>query len=162
MLPSIFAGLILIPSWAYSAHFILTFSWDFNKSFGLPRPNYHIFYFRGLLAFAPTPFINSFLWTPPTHFCLLSISYSSHRLTTFFFGLPWAHLFSLGPFLLFYRPVDYYSCYLGLMVFSCFASSSFFIPCYIVRFFLAIGPFLFCRNGPQQDQDIVKLFIYLL
>ena len=85
--------------------------------FGLPWPNYHIFYFRSLLAFAPTPFTNSFLWASPTHFYLLSISYNSHGLITFFFGLPCARLLSLGPFLLFHRPVDHYSYNSGLMVF---------------------------------------------
>ena len=102
--------------WASLAYFILTFSWAFATSFGLPRPNYNIFYFWGLLTFAPTPFTNSFLWAP-THFYLLSITYNSHGLTTFFSGLPCAHLFSLEPFLLFHRPVDHYSCHSGLMVF---------------------------------------------
>ena len=86
-LPSISAGLILIPFWASSAlfiffghprpalflwaslaHSILTFSWAFITSCGLPWPNYHIIYFRDLLAFVPIPFTNSFLWAPSTHF----------------------------------------------------------------------------------------------
>ena len=84
--------------WASLVHSILKFPWAFTKIFGLPRPNYHILYFWGLLAFAPTPFTNSFLWAPPTYFCLLSISYNSHGLTTSFSRLPWACLFSLGTF----------------------------------------------------------------
>ena len=88
--------------WASLAHSIPTFSWDFAKSLGLPRPNYHILYFRGLLAFTPTPFTNSFLWSPLAHFCLHFISYNSHGLITSFFGLLWARLLSLGHFLLFF------------------------------------------------------------
>ena len=38
-----------------------------------------------------------FFWAPLTNFCLHSISYNSHELTTSFFGLPWA-CFSLGNF----------------------------------------------------------------
>ena len=47
--------------WASLAHSILTFPWAFVTFFGLPWPNYHILYFRGLLAFVPTPFANSYL-----------------------------------------------------------------------------------------------------
>jgi len=74
--------------WASLAHSFLTFLVVFAKSFELPRLNYHILYFRDLLAFAPTPFTNSFLWVPLAHFCLLSISYDSHELTTSFSRLP--------------------------------------------------------------------------
>ena len=84
--------------WASLAHSTLTFPWAFAISFGFPRHNCHIFYFRGLLDIVPTPFTNSFLWAPPTHFCLLPIFYNSHVLTTSFFGLPWARLLSLEPF----------------------------------------------------------------
>ena len=84
--------------WASLAHSILTFPWAFATSFGISWPNCHILYFWGLLDFVPTPFTNSFLWAPPTHFCLLPLSYNSHELTTSFFGLPWAHLLSLEPF----------------------------------------------------------------
>ena len=84
--------------WASLAHSILTFPWVFATSFGLLWPNCRILYFRGFLAFAPISLTNSFLWAPPTHFYLLSISYNSHGLTTSFFGLPWARLLSLGPF----------------------------------------------------------------
>ena len=134
---SIFSvGLILILSWASLAHFIplgildplhsfwnpwpipfFTFSWAFAKSFGFLWPNYHIPYFWGLLAFAPTPFTNSFLWAPPAYLYLLSTSYDFYGLTTSFSELLWAHLLFLGSFLLFYRPADYYSYHSGLIVF---------------------------------------------
>ena len=65
---------------------------------GFPNPNYHILFFWDLLAFPPTPFTSSFLWAPSAHFCLLSIPHNAHGFTTFFFGLPWAHLLPLGPF----------------------------------------------------------------
>ena len=73
--------------WASSAHSNPSFSWDFVKSFELPWPNYHIFYFQSLLALLPTSFTNSFLWAPLAHFCLLSISHNSHGFTISFFGL---------------------------------------------------------------------------
>ena len=104
-------------SWASLAHYIFTFPWAFAKSFGLPWPNYHILYFWGLLAFAPTRFTNSFFWAPLAHLCLLSTSYDSHELTTSFFGLPCARLLSLGHFLLLFRLVNHYFCHFVLMVF---------------------------------------------
>ena len=84
--------------WASSAYSNPSFPWVLAKSFKLSRPNYHILYFRGLLAFSPTPFTNSFLWAPLAYFCLIFIFHNSHGFTTSFFGLPWARLFSLGPF----------------------------------------------------------------
>ena len=90
--------------WTSLAHSILTFSWAFAMSFGLPWPNYHILYFRVLLTFVSTPFTNSFLWAPLTHFCLLFISYNSHRLIISFFRLHWARLLPLGPFYYFTGP----------------------------------------------------------
>ena len=84
--------------WASSAYSNPSFPWVFAKSFKLSRPNYHILYFRGLLAFLPTPFTNSFIWAPLAYFCLIFIFHNSHGFTTSFFGLPWARLFSLGPF----------------------------------------------------------------
>ena len=159
-LPSISAGLNLILFWTSSAHFIPLGVLGLLQSFRHPWP-IPFLYSHGLLLNLlgfPGPitisftfsFTNSFLWTPPTHFCLLSISYNSHGLTTFFSGLPWACLFSLGHFLLFYRHVDHYSYHSSLIFFSYFANSSFFTLCYIIGIFLAIGPFLFCQNGPQQ------------
>ena len=88
-----------------------------SKSFGLPWPNYHILYFKGLLSFASTPFTNSFLWAPSAHLCLLSTSYDSYGLTTSFFGASLGHFAFFGAFLLFYRLVDHYSRHSGLMVF---------------------------------------------
>ena len=153
-LPGISIGLILIPFWAFSAHFILIFPWAFAKYFRLSQPNYHILYFRGLLAYTPTPYTNSFLWAPLTHFFLLSISYNFHGLTTSFFGLSWARLFFV--FLGYFFTI-LYACgplflpfELNGFFFSYFANSSFFTLCYIFEFFLAIDPFLFCQNGPQQ------------
>ena len=137
MLPSISTRLVLISSWASLAHFIslgilgplhsfgrpwfipFLHSYGlFAKSFELPQPNYHIIYFKGLLAFALTPFTNSFLWALPAHLCLLSTFYDSHGLTTSFSGFPWAYLLSFGTFfLLLYKFVDYYFCHLGFMIF---------------------------------------------
>ena len=45
--------------WVSLADSILTVPWAFATSFGLPQPNYRILFFRGLLAFVPTPFTNS-------------------------------------------------------------------------------------------------------
>ena len=125
--------------WASLAHLILTFPWAFAKSFGLPRPNYHILYFWGLLAFAPIPFTNFSLWAPLTHLCLLSTSYDFHGLATSFSGLPWAHLLSLEPFFLFHRFVDHYSYHSGLMVLSYFTNSSSFTSFILLGFFLLLG-----------------------
>ena len=61
------------------------------------------------------PFTNSLPWAPSTHFCLLSISYDTH-------GLPLGLFALFVAFLPFYRPVNHYSCYSGLMVFL-------FFPC---------------------------------
>ena len=98
--------------WASLAHSNPSFPWTFAKSFGLPRPNYYILYFRGLLAFLPTPFTNSFLW--PIFACipffiilmgLLLLSLGSLRLTCFLWGL------------LTILPMNHYSCHSGLMIF---------------------------------------------
>ena len=108
-LPSIFVGSILMSSWASTTHFIplgilgsfhffllLTFPWVLAKSFKLPRPNYHIFYFWVYWpAFEPISFTNSFfgLLRPIFASFLLLIILMGLRLPSF-----WAHLLSLGPF----------------------------------------------------------------
>ena len=123
MLPSTSTRLVFISSWASLAHFIslgilnplhsFGLPWPipflhsyglFAKSFGLLRPNYHILYFWGLLAFALTPFTNSFLWAPLAYLCLLSTSYDFHGLTLSSLGLPWDLLLSLGHFYYFVGP----------------------------------------------------------
>ena len=136
--------------WASLTYSILIFPWAFAMSSGLPWPNYHILYFQGLLAFVPTPFTNSFLWAPLTHFCLLSISYNSHWLTTSFSRLPWARLLSLGPFY-YFMPVNHYSCHSDLMVFfSHFANSSSLFPSILLGFFLLLG--LLAKVGINTNQ----------
>ena len=133
--------------WASLAYLILTFPWAFAKSFELPQPNYHILYFWDLLAFAPISFTNFSLWAPLAHLCLLSTSYDSHGLTTSFFGLPWAHLFSSGLFLLFFGPLYHYSCHTGLMVFLTLLillSSPLVI---LLGFFLPLGLIFFAKMG---------------
>ena len=135
MLLSTSIGLVFISSWVSLAHFISLGILDplhsfghlwsipflhshglFSKSFGLPRPNYHIFYFWDLLAFAPTPFTNSFLWAPLTHPCLLFVSYDSHELTTSFLGAPLGPFTFFGAFLLFGGSAFHCFCHLSLMV----------------------------------------------
>ena len=123
-LPSIFAGLILMLFWAFLAHFIsfghpqpalflwassayfiplgilglfiLTFPWAFATSFGLPRPNYHILYFRGFVGLCTNPIYKFLSLGSSDPFYLLSISYNFHELTTSFFEFPWTHLLSFG------------------------------------------------------------------
>ena len=117
----------------------------FSYYFGLPWPISSIWSFLGPLHFfghpwpipllhshgfllnlssfpgpITTSFTNSFPWAHLAHFCLLSISYDTH-------GLPLGSFALFVAFLLFYRPVDHYSCHSGLMVFL-------FFPC----------PFLYC------------------
>ena len=80
----------------------------------------------GLLAFEPIPFINSFLWAPPAHFCFLFISHDSHGAYYFIlWGFLGLFAFS-GATLLFFRPVDHYSCHSDLMVFTLLFSFSHF------------------------------------
>jgi len=101
------------------------------------------------LAFAPTPFTNSFLWAHSAHFCLLPIPYNFNRLTTSFSKLPWTRLLSLWHFLLLSRLVDYYFYYLSLMVFFILLALL-PLPFSYVGLFLVIG--LFCQSGHQQWQ----------
>ena len=168
-LPSISTRLVLISFWASSGHFIhlgilgsfhsfghprpvsfiraslapliLTFPWAFTKSLGLPWPDYHILYFCGLLAFELISLTNSFFWAPPVHLCLLFTSYDSHKLSISFFRAPLGPLAFFGAFLLFYRPVDHYSCHSGLMIFSYFANSSFFTLFILLDLFSSLSPF---------------------
>ena len=76
----------------------------------------------GLLAFAPTPFTNSFLWA-----LCFPFFYNSHGFTTSFSRLHWACLRSLWHFLLFYRPGLLFLPF-GLNSFSYFANSPSFSP----------------------------------
>ena len=109
-LPCTSAGLVLMLSLAFLAHFIplgilgpLHF---LGHPWSIPLLHSHglllnLFGFPGPITI---PFTNSFLWASSAHFCLLSIPYDNHGLTTFFFGLPWAHLLSLEPFYYFIGP----------------------------------------------------------
>ena len=128
------------------AHFISLGILDLLHSFGQPWPipflHFHWFLLNflssfdsittslplGLLAFKPIPFINSFLWAPPAHFCFLFISHDSHGAYYFIlWGFLGLFAFS-GATLLFFRPVDHYSCHSDLMVFTLlFSFSTFFI-----------------------------------
>ena len=115
----------------------------FAKSFGLPRPNYHIFYSWVLLVLAPTPFTNSFLWAPLAHLCLFSTSYDFLGLTTSFSGAPSGSFAFFKAFLLFHGPMYHYSYHSGLMIFLALLillSSSFVI---LLDFFLSLALFLF-------------------
>ena len=115
-LSSVFAWLILIPSWASLTHFIPLGILDPLYSFGHLWPilflHSHglLLRFLGFLGLITISFtfgiywplyqpylLIPFFWAPLTHFCLHSISYNSHELTTSFFGHPWA-CFSLGNF----------------------------------------------------------------
>jgi len=70
--------------WASLAHSNPSFPWAFAKSFGLLQPNYYILYFRGLLAFLPTPLLILFFGP----FLLAFIFHNSHGFIASFFGLP--------------------------------------------------------------------------
>ena len=103
ILPSASAGLILILSWASLGHFIPLGILDPLHSLGHPQPIPFLHSHELLLNISgfpspiTIPFIDSFLWASSTHFCLLSISYDTHGLTTSSSGLPWARLLSLWP-----------------------------------------------------------------
>ena len=85
--------------WAAPAHSNPSFPWAFAKSFGLPWPKLPHPLLSGLIGFSTNPYLlNSFLWVPSVHSCLLFISHNAHRFTTSFFGLLWACLLSLRPF----------------------------------------------------------------
>ena len=115
------------------AHFILPYFFHshgcFAKSFGLPRPNYHILTFRAYWPLSqPHEFTNSFLWASPTHFLL---SFHLLQFPWAYYFIPWAsstHLLSPWPLVIFCGPVDHYSCHSSLMVFILlFSFSIFFI-----------------------------------
>ena len=66
-----------------------------------PIPILHSYGFLlSLLGFLGLSYhiLNSFLWVPSAHSCLLSISHNTHAFTTSFFRLLWACLLSLIPF----------------------------------------------------------------
>ena len=76
-----------------------SFPWAFAKSFGLPQPKLPYPLLSGLIGFFTNPYLlNSFLWVPSAHSCLLSISHNVHGFTASFFKLLWVHLLSLRPF----------------------------------------------------------------
>ena len=83
---------------------------------GFPDSNYHIIYFRDLLAFPPTLFTSFFLWAPPAHFCLLSIIIMPMGLLLLSLGSLGLTCFLWGPFTILqaHGPYFYHS---GLMVF---------------------------------------------
>ena len=104
--------------WASSAHSNPSFPWAFAKSFGPPRSKLPYPLLSRLIGFSTNPYLlNSFIWVPSAHSCLLSISHNAHRFTTSFFGFLWVCLLSLSPLaffkalLLFYKPMVHYSCH---------------------------------------------------
>ena len=104
--------------WASLTHSNSSFSWVFAKSFGLPQPILPYPLLSGLVEKPMNPYLlNSLLWASLAHSCILSISHNAHRFTTSFSELLWARLPSLRPFCYFIRPINHYSCHLGLMVF---------------------------------------------
>ena len=89
--------------WVSPAHSNPSFPWAFATSFGLPRPNLPYPLLSRFIGLSTNPYLlNSLLWAPSDHSCLLSISHNTHRFTTSFFGLLWAHL-------LFLRPLRYFT-----------------------------------------------------
>ena len=92
----------------------------------------------GLLAFEPTPFTNPFLCASLSHFCFLSISHNSHRLTTSIFGASLSRMLSLGPLIILVgllTIIPAILAQLSLFYYSLFPS---FLYCWASS---AIGPF---------------------
>ena len=115
--------------WPISSFLLLTFPWAFTKSFGLPRPNYHILYLWIHWPFESISFTNSFLWAYLTRF-VLSFYFSWFPLACYF--ILWDFLDSFACFgatLLFCEFMDHYSCHSSLMAFTLllFLSSTLFI-----------------------------------
>ena len=157
-LPSIYARLILIPFWDSLAHL-----WASLTHFSLLSilGSFHSYILMGfckIFRASPAQLPYPLLFHLLIHFFgLLRPIFACFPFLIIFMGLLLPSLgslglvcFLLGSFLLFYKPVDHYSCHLGLMVFSYFTNSSFFTLCYIVGLFIAICPFLFSQNGHQQ------------
>ena len=106
LLPSIPTGPIHFVPWASLGnlgsfhHFLpLSFSWLLLNSLGFHNPITTSLPL-GLLAFEPTSFTNSFLWTSLSHFYFLSIFYNSHGPTISIFGVFLACLLSLRPIII--------------------------------------------------------------
>ena len=92
--------------------------WAFAKSFGLSQPKLPYPLLLEFMGFPSTPYLlNSLLRTSLAYSCLLSISYNVLGFTTFFLWAPLDPLAFFEAHLLFSRPMIYYSCHLGLMVF---------------------------------------------
>ena len=103
------------------------------------------------------------LWPILTCFLFLTIPMGLLLLSL---GLPWAHLLSLGAFLLFYRSVYHCSCHLCLMVFLfllILLSSSFVI---LLGFFLPLAFFFFSPKWTSTTTtfrygDLRELHIFM-
>ena len=91
--------------WASLTHSILTFPWLLLCLLEFSSPITISFTFGVHWPLYQPHLLIHFFWAPLTHFCLLFIAYNSHGLTTFFFGLHWANLLSLGPFYYFIGPL---------------------------------------------------------
>ena len=145
-LPGISIGLILIPFWAFSAHFIHLGILDPLHSFGHPRP-ISFLYFHGLLlniSGFPSPITISFTFGVcwPLHQPLILIH---------FFGLSWARL--LFVFLGYFFTI-LYAC--GPL-FLPFELNGFFFPILLILlsllfvillgFFLPLTLFFFAKMG---------------
>ena len=115
--------------WPISSFLLLTFPWAFTKSFGLPRPNYHILYLWIHWPFESISFTNSFLCAHLTRF-VLSFYFSWFPLACYFILWDFLDPFAcFGATLLFCGFMDHYSCHSSLMVFTLlfFLSSPLFI-----------------------------------
>ena len=90
--------------WASPTHSNPSFPWAFAKSFGLPRPKLPYPLLSEFICISTKPYLlNSFLWPPSAHSCLLSIYHNAYGFTTSFFGpacflwCPFAILQAYGP-----------------------------------------------------------------
>ena len=103
--------------WASSAHSNSAFLWVFAKSFGLSRPNYYILHLWGLWVFHQ-PFTHLIHCFEPL--CPILTCFLSHIMPMSLLLLPLGFsrlVASFDAHLLFFRPMIYYSCHSGLMVF---------------------------------------------
>ena len=127
----------------------------FLQSFGLSRSKLPYPLLSWFMGFPSTLYpLNSLLWAPLAHSCLLSISYNARGFTTSFL---WALLGPLAFFeahLLFYKPIIHYSCHSSLMLSSQFTNS---FPLILLGFFLLLGLSVKVSiNGCQVGLDWVS------
>ena len=119
----------------------------FLQSFGLSRSKLPYPLLSWFMGFPSTLYpLNSLLWAPLAHSCLLSISYNARGFTTSFL---WALLGPLAFFeahLLFSWSMIHYSCHSDLMVFF---SIYLLFSSHIVGFLPTIGPLY--QSGHQHS-----------